>query len=260
MPEGPEVKIASDYFNQYFDNNHRLSFMLLTDYYINKYSKLFTIVNQKLMHNQKSFTIGKNIFLRLKNNLLFNIHLGMTGGWSVDSVKHCHFYITDGVKKIYFKDVRKFAKMKIVSSEEFKLKYNSFLDVLSPYHSLDYHFNYLKEKISKKSICKLLMDQSCFPGVGNYIKSEVLYGLKIHPEQDWSLLTDEMKRRVILHSKSIMEKSYKEGGAELKDFHNPFFKSKFQLKAYGNKSKNIISILTSDNRKTWYDPDVQKMI
>ena len=64
--------------------------------------------------------------------------------------------------------------------------------------------------------------------------------------------------------KKIMHNSYKSGGAELKDFNNPFYKSKFKLKIYGKKytDKNhlVTSKITTDARKTWFCTKQQKLI
>ena len=51
-----------------------------------------------------------------------------------------------------------------------------------------------------------------------------------------------------------MQSSYVSGGAELKDFKNPFHASKFELKVYGKKEdehgNEVISSTTSDQRKS----------
>ena len=60
-----------------------------------------------------------------------------------------------------------------------------------------------------------------------------------------------------------MQESYYSGGAELKDFKNPFKSSKFKLKVYGkkitDKKTNVKSIVTSDQRKSWYCEKTQKL-
>ena len=33
MPEGPEVKIASSYYNSFFDGSNNIGFAILTEYY-----------------------------------------------------------------------------------------------------------------------------------------------------------------------------------------------------------------------------------
>ena len=108
MPEGPEVKIASDYFNEFFLLSKKIKFEIISEYYDQKYYDVFSTINDNLDTFQPTFTIGKNIFLKLQNNQIFNFHLGMTGGWSNELIKHCHFCVSDGNNEIFFRDIRKF--------------------------------------------------------------------------------------------------------------------------------------------------------
>ena len=124
MPEGPEVKIASDYFNRFFLNSKKINFEIISEYYTQKYSTIFDTIIHNLKEHQTTSTIGKNIFLELENQQLFNLHLGMTGGWSSKLAKHCHFRVFDANKEIFFKDVRKFARLKIIPLSQFKNMFN----------------------------------------------------------------------------------------------------------------------------------------
>ena len=63
MPEGPEAKISSNYLNKILV--HESSFQIVSEYYLDKYSKLFEKVNSNMIKNELSFTVGKNIFLKL---------------------------------------------------------------------------------------------------------------------------------------------------------------------------------------------------
>ena len=265
MPEGPEVKIASDYFNHFFFSCKKIKFELISEYYHKKYFEVFNTVNNNLKTFKPTFTIGKNIFVELDNNQIFNFHLGMTGGWSNELVKHCHFRVFDNDNELFYRDVRKFGKMKIITKSNFIEKFNSTYDLLHESYNFNNHLKYLEEKISvRKSICSLIMDQKYFPGVGNYIKSEALYASKIHPEEKWGNLNTNKKKNLIKNLKKIMYDSYKAGGAELKDFNNPFHISKFKLKIYGQKytdKNNIVtSKLTTDSRKTWFCTKQQTLI
>ena len=265
MPEGPEVKIASDYFNEFFSESKKIEFEIISEYYDKKYFPVFKTISELLKTAKPTYTIGKNIFLDLEENLIFNFHLGMTGGWSNELVKHCHFRAFDSNNEIFFKDVRKFGNMKIITQAQFKEKFNSHYDLLSKSYCLKSHLNYLEKNIrAKKSICSLIMDQKYFPGVGNYIKSESLYISKIHPEEKWGNLNEDKITCLIRNTQKVMNDSYKSGGAELKDFKNPFNPSKFRLQIYGKKyteQNNIItSEKTSDSRKTWFCSKQQKLI
>jgi formamidopyrimidine-DNA glycosylase len=155
--------------------------------------------------------------------------------------------------------------MKIITKKQFKETFNPSYDLLNEVYNLQSHLNHLEKKINtKKSICSIIMDQKYFPGVGNYIKSEGLYVSRIHPEEKWKNLNNNMKVHLIKNIKKVMNNSYKSGGAELKDFNNPFNSSKFKLKIYGKKytkQNNLVtSKITSDARRTWFCPQKQKLI
>lgn len=264
MPEGPEVKIASNYYNSFFEGAKNMRFDVLTDYYELKYKSVFdAIKNNHPSHFVPTFTIGKNLFIPLNHELYFNFHLGMTGSWSLENIKHCHFKVSSNIGELYFRDVRKFGKMRVLKMDELTSKHNTQFDVLHENYDLNAHISFLAEKISpNRSICSALMDQRYFPGVGNYIKSEVLYAANIHPENKWCQLSQKKIFSLIKCVKDIMHHSYQTGGAELKDFKNPFDQSKFTLKVYGKTSdphgRPVKSLLTSDQRKSWFCPSLQK--
>ena len=266
MPEGPEVKIASDYFNELFSTSKKIEFEIISEYYNDKYFDVFQTISNNLNIIKPTYTIGKNIFLDLENNQIFNFHLGMTGGWSSELIKHCHFRVFDCNNEIFFRDVRKFGNMKVITQSQLNEKHNPNYDLLNKKYNLKIHLNYLETKIrAKKSICSLIMDQKYFPGVGNYIKSESLYASKIHPEEKWGNLNENIKINLIRNIQKVMNESYNSGGAELKDFKNPFNQSKFKLQIYGKKytenNNNIVtSKKTSDFRTTWFCSKHQGLI
>ena len=237
MPEGPEVKIASDYFNKKIDISKKIVFKIISEYYHNKYQTIFDTLNKTAKINSKTYTIGKNIFLKINQNQNLNIHLGMTGGWKDHQT---------------------------INTEDLKNKYNCEFDILNKKYNMKIHLNFLEKNTNKnRSICKLILDQTKFPGVGNYIKSEALYLSKIHPEEKWGKLNKILRKNLIKNLQYVMTQSYKAGGAELRDFDNPFKKSDFQLNIYGKKitpqSNKVTRITTSDGRTTWYCNETQKL-
>ena len=54
----------------------------------------------------------------------------------------------------------------------------------------------LKE-VPKMQVCDALLEQEIFSGVGNIIKNEVLYRVKVHPESSVGKITDAKMREII---------------------------------------------------------------
>jgi len=265
MPEGPEAKIMSDYLNTFFLNNPIVKVESLNEYFEKKYQDVLKNLKQYLIGKTIiSFTVGKNTFINLNKNLYYRYHLGMTGSWIKSYRKHCHFKISSSNSDLYFLDIRKFGKHNIINQQDIKEHYKSEFDMLNKNYNYILHLKHLKSKIrSNKNICTVLMDQKKFPGIGNYIKSEVLFASKIHPDTNWGQLKETDIQNILLNAKKIMEKSYVDGGAELKDFKNPLYNSIFELSVYGKENdpygNKISKKKTKDQRRTWWSPSVQKL-
>ena len=66
----------------------------------------------------------------------------------------------------------------------------SLYDSLNKDYDINLHYYYLTKTISKRrNICNVLLDQKLFPGVGNYLKSEILYKSEIHPDARWGQIS-----------------------------------------------------------------------
>ena len=115
----------------------------------------------------------------------------MTGGLSENYKKHCHFKITNKHTEIYILLIlENLGKLKLFHHKNFYEKYDNNFDSLNKNYNIEEHFDFLQKTIKPhQKICKILLNQKLFPGVGNYIKSETLYLSNIHPEQSWNLIT-----------------------------------------------------------------------
>ena len=217
MPEGPEVRLFIDNLNQNFRHYMIKSVEILSGRYIKK-----PILNLNLLHNKEieSFNCkGKFIWLDLKDAVVFNT-LGMTGSWSRKKTNYTriaiNFYEND---TLYFNDIRNFGTFQIKSKEELYKKLNSLgPDMLSnPPSSNDFILSLRKK--NNKDICSVLMNQNIISGVGNYIKAESLWFSKINPHSLIENLTDEnleTLRKAILF---VINKSYQNQGASIKNYY-----------------------------------------
>ena len=217
MPEGPEVKLFVDKLNNNFRYFMIKSVEVLSGRYIKKpIQNLESLTGKEI----ESFNCkGKFIWINLDDVVIFNT-LGMTGNWSRRKTDHSriaiNFYENDTV---YFNDIRNFGTFQIKTRQELLKKLKSLgPDMLSqPPNSVEF-LNKLRKK-NNKDICSVLMNQNVVSGVGNYIKAESLWYSKINPHALIKDLTDEnleTLRKAILF---VINKSYDNQGASIKDYY-----------------------------------------
>lgn len=69
-------------------------------------------------------------------------------------------------------------------------------------------------------IADVVLDQDCFPGVGNIIKIEGLHDARVHPKRTVSSLSNEELRAVICHCRSYATRWLRAGRAPIKRVYN----------------------------------------
>ena len=72
----------------------------------------------------------------------------------------------------------------------------------------------------KKDIKSLLIDQKFVSGIGNIYASEILFLSKINPTIHAMKLSKNDCKRIIMFSKSVLNKAIKRGGSSIRDFKN----------------------------------------
>lgn len=272
MPEGPEVKILVDQLNKKLKNSTILSLEINSGRYSkkkpDKYDNFLLTLPTKISSiNCK----GKFIWFVLENEWMIWNTLGMSGGWKNVKTKHSHLTLlterSGNDLELYFDDYRNFGTFKFMNNKsdlDRKLK-DLGCDVLGNEFTKEYCLNVLNKKINqKKTLPQVLMNQKQFCGVGNYLKSEILYECKISPHRLIEDLIDNEKELIFKNTKEIAYKSYKKGGASVRDFsdldnekglYTNILKVYFQKKdPLGNK---VIKEQTKDKRTTHWVPEIQ---
>lgn len=170
MPEGPSILILKNLLLPlkgttivHAKGNAKINMNLLTD---------ATIMDIR--------TFGKQLFIVTNKNLSIRIHLLMFGTYSFDeqirqdrSVRLC---LELQGKTVYFYT----CSVRLIEGNIEKL-YNWRSDVLSDAWDPKYTRKKVKEH-PEMMACDALMNQEIFTGVGNIIKNEVLFRIKLHPE------------------------------------------------------------------------------
>jgi len=182
----------------------------------------------------------------------------MTGYFYENKNEHTRviFYFEKNNKKfkLYFNDQRNFGTIMIDTHENLnrklsklgfdflneKIKYNDFIELLMKY----------KEKI----IAVVLLDQKVFSGIGNYLRSEILYDAKINPFIKIKNMDEKQLLKLFKSIKKVMKFSYEQQYEsnfikESEYFDNNFFKvyeQKFDPKGNPVLKKKI------NDRTIWY--------
>ena len=273
MPEGPEIKLTVEHTKILVENKRVILAKCSTggryesnppnglkdfNNYMNNNCVTVTQVNCK----------GKFIYWNFSDKFWLMNTMGMTGQWSPKEGKHpCFYFSFDDNSTVYFNDPRHFGTIKFINSkQELYDKLNELgWDPLQ--FKLEDFSLFLNGKIqnSNKPISQLLMDQSIFAGVGNYIKSEALYASALSPWRSGNSLTTDDINNLCKNIVNVMETSYKYQGATIQTYKTAYgAEGKYSscFKVYGQKTdplgNKIIKEETPDKRTTHWCPAIQK--
>jgi formamidopyrimidine-DNA glycosylase len=273
MPEGPEVKITTDFLSNFIGKTFS-NILILSGRYLKKdivgLDKVFLPAKIKEVNCK-----GKFIYFTLTSKVndtcekyfyLFST-LGMTGMWSKKETKHSRFSICfDDDTKLFYNDIRNFGTLKFVHS---KKELDKKLKSLGP--------DILKEEIDctgfknrflkkpNKTIAECLMNQSVISGVGNYLKAEILYASKVSPNRLVKDVTNDEWHDLYFNTHVQAARSYKLGGATIATYRQPngdkgLYNRRFAV--YNEKSdplgNEVIKETTADKRTTHWVPAIQK--
>ena len=211
MPEGPEVKYVTDWLSNNYQNKK------LTKIKINsgRYLRHKPPTNWELLKDYLPLKItkiscyGKFIWWEFDNNLTLWNTLGMSGWWNNDDDSvHNHITFEFGKKKLYFNDYRNFGTIIICTKDNLKKKLSSF----GPNIFLDSQFNLFNERLNKKRkntiIANALLDQKVLAGIGNYIRSDVLWLSKISPFRKIEDISLNERKKIYNNSYLIANRAY----------------------------------------------------
>lgn len=257
MPEISEVRIMSDFINQYSDK---------------RFIRVWNVErgnNPSLINFERQFSIisdsfGKELYLTLigeESELKIWMFMGMNGSWKYvltenwNETKYIRFRLDDdsGYSLILFGG---FMGPKYSIGKPFTgtkrgpdpvREFNSFSENI---------IDNINKKAFDKPIYEVLLNQEYFNGIGNYLRSTILYYADVNPF--------EQARTSILNNPTILDlcyqipiKSYNLNGGQLKDWKNPFDSDSKDFSEWVFYKKGI-SCKDSNNRTFWFDPKWKK--
>jgi len=264
MPEGPEVKTVCDKLKPVIVGFTIEKLIASPDL---KSEGEFLSLPVRILDLK---TRGKKLIFVLEGSYLVS-GLGMTGRWTWESNKHTKLSIslskkvsvlnsTITLKKtLYYNDIRNFGKIKHMK----ELKLNVGKDVLQDNISLE-EFKVMLAKKKRSQICSFLLDQEFLSGIGNYLKSEILYMSRIHPKRKINTLNEKEIEDLLKYCIEIPKESYKCGGLTINDWWSPDNSpGVFPVKVYdknGERDENGFLIQKdtfADGRGSFFVPELQ---
>lgn len=183
MPEGPEIRIAADKIAKAVANKPItevfFAFEHLSPYQDILAKQLITRVDTK----------GKGMLIRFDNDLSIYSHNQLYGKWMIRA-------------SYSFPDTKRQLRLAIHNQQKSALLYSASdievltqaeitvhpflsrlgLDILATDTTIEKVAARLKDKaFCRRSLTSLLLDQRFLAGLGNYLRSEILFVAKIHP-------------------------------------------------------------------------------
>ena len=270
MPEGVEVRLSAELIKPLVVGKTTAVFFMSGRYQLSNPEGLQEFADKSKVLDVQ--TKGKFMYWSFENDewYMFNT-FGMSGQWSPKKGKHPALGITfvDG-SEVYFNDPRHFGTIKFVKGKEkLKEKLNNLgWDPLEISYNESVHkfitLHLQSPKYSTKCIGEILMDQSLFAGVGNYVRAESLYRAKISP---WRLSRDLTNEEIVSLCQSVvyvMQESYDHQGATIltyKDAYGAEGKYSSCFKVYGKKTDPLGNTIkketTPDKRAIHWCPAIQ---
>lgn len=252
MPELSELKIMSNYIN---NKSTGKIFINLRKSAVSKVKTSMKLPFDSFMIT--SMSRGKELKLKLvssKNEETSLIcSMGMSGNWQMtktgEEPKHAHLmFDTLDRHTLSLVDTRRFAKWRWGDWHQGRgpdptYEYTAFIDNI--YKNLDH-------KTFQKTISEVLLDQKWFNGIGNYLRSTILfYG----DQCPWDSAKDAiLKNPIILQlCKDVPLMAYTLNGGQLKDWVNPFNLNSNDFSNWVFYYKGS-SCIDGSGRRFWFDP------
>ena len=277
MPEVVEVRKTVDFLKKIVKNKYLMKISLLKGRYVTHgpfalYNEIIEKLPLKIIDIK---TKGKFIYFILENNFFIYSTLGLRGGWAfkkkssnnysfpklIDYINdnslekyrkislnnlNVSFEIKDG-GTVYYYDSLSFGTLKVVDNrEELDKKLKSIgPDIMEVSLSL-FKDNIFKKNNLEKEIGNILLNQKIVSGIGNYLRSDILWLSKISPFRKVKDLSDKDIKIIFKNAKLLTLGEYNFSEAIKlnyikltdklpKDYKRNFFAYNSDKDIYGNK-------------------------
>ena len=298
MPEVLEIRKYADFLKKYLKNKEILEINILKGRYkthgpFEYYKELTSKLPLKVLDVK---TKGKLLYLVLENNFYIFSTLGLRGGWTFYSnekedyqfPKLMNYINDDRLKsyrktlfnnlnvefvtengKLYYYDPLSFGTIKVIDDEKHLIKKLATIgpDIMDLSTTLEMFKENINKKVNlEKHIGDLLLNQKVVSGMGNYLRADILWLIKVSPFRKVKDVTNNELKSIYENARLLTWGEYNFNEA-LKlniinkddklpqDFGRNFFIYDCEEDIYGNK---VIKEPLSKDRNIYWVPKIQK--
>jgi formamidopyrimidine-DNA glycosylase len=170
----------------------------------------------------RSATRGKQILFQFSGDNSLGIHLGMTGKIRIASpdfrpAKHDHLVLDQAERALVFSDSRQFGRVRFHHGKTEPAWWDTGVpEIQSP----DFDQKFLDQFLHrhrKAPIKAVLLMQTGFPGIGNWMADEILWRARIHPAKQAGALTKRKRADLFRETKFVVRESLRIVGHDFSD-------------------------------------------
>jgi formamidopyrimidine-DNA glycosylase len=233
MPELPEVETVKLGLQKYLKGHKFKDVEILSKGIFEGDPK--EIIGAKVVDIRR---FGKGLVIDLDNNKSIAIHIKLTGQIIYRDPKTANIPISplkvktlpnnatriifklDKEGVLYFNDLRKFAWVRVVDTD--KVMEMPFFKNMGPEPFKDLNEEKFTQVLSKSKLAvkPVIMDQARIGGIGNIYANDALSLARINPKRPANSLTPEETKKLYDAVITVMERSFKYGGASELNFVN----------------------------------------
>jgi len=238
MPEGPETRRMADKINKSLKGKNILGFKFY-------HKSLIQFADLKKVFIKDVLSRGKAVIIRLDNGFSIISHNQLYGKWTfhrpgtvIKSNRQLRIEFTTKSKVVRLwsaTDIQIFR-----SSSEFDHSYLKKIgpDVLDSTTTTKIIISILKgKKACRRALSSVLLDQSIISGLGNYLRSEILFFASLQHTQKVSNINDQQVLDLAISIKEVSIRAYLQKG---KTIDLNYFEKEFGNKENFRKVKHMV--------------------
>lgn len=233
MPEGPEVKIVARQISKNLIGWTLVKINTVSGPYSNNAGQKYMSLRLDLKKRFKKArltdvgTKGKLIYWELSplsnETVVVNDYLvfgfGLTGGFAFNKHGQDHvrfeFVFNKGTntKTLYFIDQRNFGTINFLHREGLNAKLTDLGPDVIKIDQETFVKQFKHDSIENNEIAKAMLNQKIVSGIGNYLRSEILYRAKITPLVRVKDLSDEQLVELYKATREVVDEVMMNGGS-----------------------------------------------